>query len=115
MIAQDLSEFPESIKGLEEMIDNFKEIRSWWLKGREVTAFSEQFNYSETELELESRDSDEAIKLGLELSKNKDINESNINFRGWGNNAGGSGEHFALASNETDKYIGYAIFNCFIK
>ncbi|ALD66312.1 hypothetical protein [Spiroplasma cantharicola] len=109
IINTDISLFPESVIGIKEMINNVKEIRKWWLSGRNLLAFNDQFN--STKIELESEDEDEALKAGVDLSKNKDITIENTSFRSWYiNHESVVNEYFSLAPNNNDKYLGLALF-----
>ncbi|ALD66359.1 lipoprotein [Spiroplasma cantharicola] len=99
--------FPNDVIGREEMINNLKDIRKWWLDGKNLEAFSDQFNYSK--VSLKNQKDDEALEKVIELRKNEDITIENIEFQWWTSNEIGS-ELFAVRPKNNDKFLGLALF-----
>ncbi len=108
LIIIDISVIPESVVGVKEMINNMKEVKKWWLEGRNLKSFSEQFNLSEVELDTE--DQEKALEAAIALSKNNDITIENTEFVTWYSNEAGERESFSIVSKNNDEYLGYALF-----
>ncbi|WP_339034982.1 lipoprotein [Spiroplasma endosymbiont of Cantharis rufa] len=108
IINSDISLFPKEVEGLEDMINNMKEIKEWWLKARNLKSFSEQFKSEKVSL-IDKDDEKEALEKAVALTNNNDITTKNTKFIYWdGNEKEVIG--FTIAPTSNDKYLGFAFF-----
>ncbi|WP_342259271.1 lipoprotein [Spiroplasma endosymbiont of Dioctria linearis] len=109
LISTDISVFPESVVGVKEMINNMKEVKKWWLEGRNLKSFSEQFKLEKVLL-VDNEDKQEALKAAVALSKNNDITVQNTKFVNWYSNEAEEKDSFSIVSINNNEYLGYALF-----
>ncbi|ALD66361.1 lipoprotein [Spiroplasma cantharicola] len=103
------STFPNEVIGGEEMVNNLKDIRKWWLDGKKMEAFSDQFSSFKVVLKEEKQE-EEALEKVIELRKNEDITIENIKFYAWSNNGTEKINWFIVGPKSNNKVLGLALF-----
>ncbi|ALD66358.1 lipoprotein [Spiroplasma cantharicola] len=101
--------FPNEVIGREKMINNLKDIRKWWLDGKNLEALSDQFRISE--VSLKNQEVDEALEKVIRWSKNEHITIETIEFVSWlwpSNET--ESNSFAVRPKNNDKFLGLAMF-----